>query len=847
MCRSEPAGALRLGTGAPSAAKPAPGTGPPGSALAVSVTADSPGGQSLAKKCRGELAGILSIVVAACAYMAPGLKDGARFGSFNFVIPLTSLGAGTYRQPPFNHLNSDVVSQMNAWNLLDWRQLHAGHFPLWNSLSLLGLPQFLNFESAVLSLPDLVSYAVPLRDAFFVAVLAKALIAGTGAYLLARLLGLSPLGASFAGVSFMLSGAFANWLSWPLSDVVAWLGWIVSFAICTYRFAGRTRYVCGLAVSVALCLYGGFPEADAFVAVSVVVMALAFVTASWALGLSRRESPVQRFSGSGALAGATRVGGGALVGVLLALPLWWPGLQIIGLAHRQTEGGFPGLPARSLALFVAQGYYGLPTRSNPFFLAGSNYYESVSYVGVVMVVLALVAVARWWRHPTVLALVALCVVALAISYQTASFHPVLDFLNLVAGQVQWARFRSVIGLPLGLLGGLGIETLWRRWRTGDGYVAFVIATVLMGIVVVVLASHGTVGKTAVSVRDRSLIWPAGLVGICLFSALAWGIALSRDGRPGRYSNGAHRAAHREITASATVGALWLGSAGFLVFAGVGVNSYSHRFYPGTPAISELRHYVGHHLVGLDDGKANTAQDFVPVGFYPEVNLAYGVTEFAGHDPVLPQGYFSALVPGTGRGGPGFFEPDIDSVSVARRYGISYVLALRGLPRIAGARFVAAVAGEQLYFVPGASRFTVSGGGHVTRVRQASPSQYDLRVRTGRGESRARLLIRVTDVPGWHATINGRPVELARADKVMMSLPVPAGSNEIRLWYWPTRLTEGLGAAGLGVVVLVAWAVLSWRRRRRRPLGGEVATAAGQTARDLFSLAVLLAAQREPRQ
>ncbi len=143
----------------------------------------------------GDLAGVGSIVGLAIAYLSPSLKDGTKFGSFDFVIPLTSLGSGAYQQPAFNHLNSDVVSQMNAWNLLNWQQVHAGHFPLWNDLSLLGLPQFLNFESAVLSMPSLVSYAVPLRLAFITAVLMKLLICGLGAYVLARVLRLGPLGA----------------------------------------------------------------------------------------------------------------------------------------------------------------------------------------------------------------------------------------------------------------------------------------------------------------------------------------------------------------------------------------------------------------------------------------------------------------------------------------------------------------------------------------------------------------------------------------------------------------------------------------------------------------------------
>ncbi|MHB8457419.1 MAG: hypothetical protein ACYDBS_06980, partial [Acidimicrobiales bacterium] len=477
-----------------------------------------------------EVAGVGSVIALAAGYLSPALKDGGRFGGFDFVIPLTSLGQGSYRHPAFNTLNSDVVSQMNAWNLLDWRQVHAGHFPLWNDLSLLGLPHFLNFESAVLSLPDLVSYTVPIQYAFLVAVFMKLLIAGTGAYLLSRLVGLGPLGASFAGISFMLSGAFANWLTWPLSDVVAWLGWIAAFAILAYRFPGRSRYIVGLGVSVGFCLYGGFPEANIFVALSLVVLVVFFLVARVSAGRRHRNEKGLSVGGLG------RVGVGVVAGGLLAMPLLWPGVQVLGLAHRTTESGFPGLPAKSLSLLLAQGYYGLPTGKNPFFLTGSNYYESVSYLGVVMIVLALVALTRWWHHPTVLALGGLSLVALLVAYQTASFHPVQQLLNSVASEVEWLRFRSVLGLPAGILGGLGLETVVRRWRSEAAFALFAAASVLLSVCVIVLERSHVAEAAAAHVRARSLFWPEGLVVLCLLCALVWGTALFLEGQRGAHAH-----------------------------------------------------------------------------------------------------------------------------------------------------------------------------------------------------------------------------------------------------------------------------------------------------------------------
>src|SRR5579875_176714 len=812
-----------------------------------------------------DVAGVGAVVALACAYLSPALKDGPGFGSFDLVLPLTSLGAGTYRLPAFNRVNSDSVSQMNVWNGLDWRAIHAGQFPLWNGLSLLGLPHFLNFESAVLSLPDLVSYAVPLRFAFLTAVLVKMVIAGTGAYLLARVVGLRPLGASFAGITFMLSGAFANWLAWPLSDVVAWLGWIAAFAILAYTRPGQVRYVAGLAVAVAFCGYGGFPEANVFVAVALVVMAVAVVL--WAPLWRRWSVPAREAPGSGpgavlavspagtaategpqpanhphadVAAGIGRVFCGVVAGALLAMPLWFPGVQILAISHRTAEQHFASLPARSLSLLLAQGYYGLPTGRNPFFLTGWNYYESVSYVGVVVVVLALVALVRWWRHPTVVALGACCLVVVLTAYQFGSLHLLGALLGKVAPEVLWARFRSVLGLPVGLLAGIGLETLRGPSRSRRVLLTYAAGTALAAAALVALALHGDLATPLeTSVRERSLIWPFASLAVLVVAGLGYVATGGRQGAP------------RAVSALPSLG-LWCTSAAFLLFAGVGINGYSHAYFPSTPAIEELHHIVGSALVGVDDNVPATVEQFVPVGFYPEVNVAYGIAEFTGHDPVLPQLYFRAFAPAEAKGGPGFFEPDITSVAKARRYGIGYILAAPAAAPVPGARLVARVAGDPLYAVPGASRLSLvpatGSSGRLLEVRHPSSSEWDSVTST---TGPARLVVRVSAVPGWHATIDGHPARLVRTDEVMWSLALPPGRHRVRVWYLPDRIAEGVAMAAGGALLLAALGGAGWWRRRGRGAGskrgpakpGDPGRSAGGAG--IFSLASLLAPAEGP--
>ena len=146
----------------------------------------------------------------------------------------------------------------------------------------------------------------------------------------------------------MLAGAFSSWVTWPLTDVVAWTGWICAAAILCYR-SDKLRYVALLGVTVAFSVYGGFPEANVMVVLVIGALVVGVAVAARVAG------------GHVSFAGAARSSAGAVLGVALSAPLWLPGLQIIAGSHRETEGNYVGLPLKVLPLVVTQGYFGLPT------------------------------------------------------------------------------------------------------------------------------------------------------------------------------------------------------------------------------------------------------------------------------------------------------------------------------------------------------------------------------------------------------------------------------------------------------------------------------------------------------
>ncbi len=216
-----------------------------------------------------------------------------------------------------------------------------------------------------------------------------------------------------------------------------------------------------------------------------------------------------------------------------------------------------------------------------------------------------------------------------------------------------------------------------------------------------------------------------------------------------------------------------------------------------------------------------------MGFDPNVNDVYGVHELDVYDPIIPKDYFSAWPADTGSS-PGLpfynlFCPTVASTSEAREFGVGYVLEPSGQPGPAGSVFVRRFTNEALYRIPGSGAATVTplshGGlppdnapGKPIPVQHATPSQWELK--TSSGAPRV-LRLHLTNVPGWHASMDGKPLALEGYAGMMLQARIPAGDHTIVLHYWPETLTYGIVLALCSIVFLAALLVVSSRRHRNR--------------------------------
>jgi hypothetical protein len=95
-----------------------------------------------------------------------------------------------------------------------------------------------------------------------------------------------------------------------------------------------------------------------------------------------------------------------------------------------------------------------------------------------------------------------------------------------------------------------------------------------------------------------------------------------------------------------------------------------------------------------------------------------------------------------------------------------------------------------------------------KLTRHEPDQVELEVST---TNAALLVLSDNWHPGWSAEVDGIAAPVARVNQFMRAVPVPPGTHEVRLRFFPSRLVPGM-AISLGTFVLVVGFGL-WIRRR----------------------------------
>ena len=801
-----------------------------------------------------EALAVLWLLVCAAGFLAPALSHGKAIGPYDLlgVLGLTSVP----NPHVHNAVASDQIQQFIPWQVLSWLQVHAGHVPFWQPANLLGMPLASNFQSAPFGLANVVGYAFPLALAHTATIATELVIAGTGTYVLCRMLRLDVLPAVAGATIFELCGAFTVWLGVYEADVCMLLPWVLATSVALIRRRRKAVPAVLLALGLALAFAAGEPQIDVFFVLFVGVFAVVVASGG---------RLTTRATGAGTVVGASRPRRtlvahlGALVAAAgLVAPIYLPAGQVLTHSARVHGPYVSSLPPHDITHLLFVGYSGVPTNLTSI-IGVDNLYVSMVYVGTVGLVLALVGLVWIRRRPEVLAFLVLTVVLLVVLFAP----PVAAVMRHIPEAKVFRLDLGTTFLDFGfaMLAAFGAQALLvtRHRRTGpaeegrdlDPLVPrwtdrlLVLGTAFLALGLAVLEIRLGIGlghlkPAQSSVRQASFLWPAIGLGTCALVAVARLVHHTSRGGAGEGGGPPRLAlAHGARTLAGHGGlALLVGvEAAYCILGGAWFLSSTPNPLPVTPAIAALKHDTEGALVGM--GTCPQLHAFPRVGIMPDVNAAYGINELVDYDPIMTTQYYAGLggLLGTSRTPPAgenaLFCPQVSSVRTARFFGAAYVLEPPGAAGPPGTRLVATIREERLYAVPGSGRATLvplprgTGGGQngswssswegsaasPPSVQRAKESEAGTWRVTVHARTRSLLVLRVTAVPGWHATIDGRPLHLHTYDTLLLAAVVPPGRHVVVLHYWPALLTIGLVLAAVSGAALVG--TLGWSERDRR--------------------------------
>ena len=448
------------------------------------------------------------------------------------------------------------------------------------------------------------------------------------------------------------------------------------------------------------------------------------------------------------------------------------------------------------------------------------YSDVADYVGVIAVALAVVAVARRWRRPEVLAFAVVAVAMAALVFVS----PLVSLMGHVPffGNVRWVRALGPMSFALAVLAGVGLDVLVRSFSTRAVRVWAVAAFAGVGVAVLAvwLFGRGQLPPAQAALRAKSFVWPlvATVVGLVLVGAPA---TLRVPGTPllavsDRLRRRAVRAVAVLLLACETI---------FLVVAGTPLWSSSPHSFAPTPGTVALERAVGSSVVGAGVLSCFGAPG-PKVGILPNANLAYGVHQFAIYDPLTPRTYKASWFAASGQSAglpPPFqaasvFCPAVTTAQLGRLYGVEFVLEPPGAPGPRGAVFDrgSAMSGCIGFPAPPPPRSPRSAyprrPGHARGRRPSRPRQLEGRHPRGELPGPAPAPHRRA---GLACRVDGQPLALRPFNQVMVQADIPPGIHTVELHYSPETFSVGIVLALVSVLCLVAAPIIGHTRRRRR--------------------------------
>lgn len=791
---------------------------------------------------------LLVVLVPQCVLFGPSLV-GAKI-----LLPLdilktrgtylpVDLDAPAYR--PQDVILADLVFELELERRYAVESIRSGRIPLWIPYNYCGTPFLAANHTSVFYPLRVLDYLFPGPVVIAWVQLAKALLAGLGAYLfLRRALQLGFWSATFAAALWPCTGFLVLWAGFTISQVGAHLPWML---LCADECVKKPRslWPVALALATGVLLVSGHASIAAHVLLATGLYAL------FRLGMEHGVGGLVR---KPALAGLLALSFGVGSGALLSAPQSLPTLEYMRESWRiqkRAEGRVETKPIGAAALHaVVMPYYFGSTQRHAVLVRGSNRPEGpeAAYAGLLaLLVLAPIGFAAAQRRRVgfqcfwlLLGFLGLAQV-LDVPLLASVFE--LPGLNTLRNN----RFTLVTAWSTVAMAALGLDVLlrgewaWKKWMWAP--------LVLCGaLALYMLARASEAPELLRTVEDglkRGLrgarppldtlegvasvkAWFArvhlGYAGLAALACGLWFLLRSSFGRRG-----------------ASVLALASVALGEVVAQGIDVNVQAppELYFPRVPVLDELARrpwcriagglsafpavlnqvYGLHDLRGYDAADPARYVEFLQLFAHPKNPHAsdYAALQYHLPDPSSPLARLAGLRYLVAFGSPnegavfsagGFFlwpapEP-LPRAFVATRAEVVNDKTAR-LERMKRADFDPAALVLLESEAPVAPDAAPARG--TARVVVDEPEHVELDVEVA---SSGWLVLADRFAPGWTAEVDERATPVLCADHTFRAVRVEAGAKRVVFRYEPASWRDGLLLFGVGLLLLAAYG--AWQRR-----------------------------------
>jgi hypothetical protein len=739
------------------------------------------------------------------------------------------------------------------------QRVRSGHFDLWNPLQGFGAPHLAD-QQGVLNPLRLIYYLYPSHRSHQLFCLSKLVLAGVGAFFLARQRGLSLLAALAAATLFEICGGMIAQLPFTSASPTALLPWVL-LGLELVR-AGRSRAgLVTLSLSLALTPAMGHPTLAMVVGIGGAAYALG---TAWAL-----KSRALRLLPLLAAAG--------LIAALLALPVLASFAQLLahGHSYKLTAAGNQiwthWLASNRVSAFLGFGG-SLLIGSLLDGLAEANRVIAFPYtlhttLGLTTAMLAFCALAgRRWDAP----LLTMCLIGVLLSYDPPgqAWVQSVPLLKNILPRYAW----PLMVLPMVLWAGTGVDLLRRLARIAARtqprsprrpnrkHLAQLLAVGTTGTVILWMGTAAMLHAYAARTANRKV---HEVIAYCLSHPLRLLLPLVALGLVGMlaYALGRRRPQ-------------WLGP--FLVASAVlelilsvqplmvsppslaqqrpppppvqrlaELTQHSHARISAMPATLSMSQIP--MLAAIADARVCSA--LVPSRFADYLATAgadIGWTYFtlpSAHSPYLDLAAARYILTDKTEADPLAGDPRL--VRLFETFGAAVYQNHSALPRFRLVHYALAarnrkqaaqllsrhlfghthVEETKLYsavILEGLSQAQAQALQPPTATDSTAPEDVDLLedspdqlvVRTHSAEP-GFLVIADTFYPGWQASLDGAPRPIYPANVAFRAVAVPAGEHTVSLRYRPRVAWLGAPVLGLGLLVGLCW-VLGRGTKRREP-------------------------------